>query len=182
MNAREPVPYDNAAASLSVDDEQRRFRVRPGIIALVLGLLLIGLIVIGVVVNADSEPGVTSVTIAELRADPDGWDNRHVILTGSAESVRELPILSQYAIYTFRDETGTMLVLTQKGAPPDSNDAPITLEAVYHSKVTLDDELKQIVSDQFGPLAGAAVGTLLPGIPLNVVYLEHERYDVVSSE
>lgn len=182
MNAQPPAHQYNTVSPLPAEEERRRFRVHPGAVVLVLGLLLVVLVIIGIVVNASGEPGVEAVTIAELRADPDGWDNRRVTLDGSAESIRELPVLSQYAIYTFRDETGSMLVLTRKGAPPESNSEAVTLEAVYHSKVTLDDELKEIVSDQLGPLAGAAVGTLLPGIPLNVVFLEHERYDVASGE
>ncbi len=182
MNAQGSVQQYNSAPPLPDEEERRRFPVHPGAVVLVLGLLLIAVIIIGVIANASTKPGVSTVTIAQLRSDPDGWDNRRVTLLGSTEGTRELPVLSQYAIYTFRDETGTMLVLTQKGAPPDEANERITLEAVYHSKVTLDDELKEIVSDQLGPLAGAAVGTLLPGIPLNVVFLEHERYDVPGAE
>jgi len=180
MNVQGPAHQYNAAPLLPVEKERRRFRVPPGAVVLGLGLLLVAVIIIGVVTNASTEPGVSRVTIAGLRANPDGWDNRRVTLSGSAESIRELPVLSQYAIYTFHDETGTMLVLTRNGAPPDGDTQPITIEAVFHSKVRLDDELKEIVSDQFGPLAGAAVSALLPGVPLDVVYLMHERYDVVE--
>ena len=75
--------------------------------------------------------------------------------------------------------TGTMLALTRNGAPPDDGEQ-VQVEAVFHSKVRLDDELKEIVSDQLGPLAGAAVSTLVPGIPLDVVYLGHDSYVVMN--
>lgn len=180
MNAHGPAHQHNAAAPLPVEEERRRFRIRPGMVVLGLGLLLVAIIIIGVVTSASTEPGIERVTIADLRADPDGWDNRRVTLEGSVEGVRELPLLSQYAIYTFRDETGSMWALTRNGAPPDGEDQRFTIEAVFHSKARLDDELKDIVSDQLGPLAGAAVGTLLPGVPLDVVYLSHEQYEALE--
>ncbi|HYI15681.1 MAG TPA: hypothetical protein VEX37_09835 [Thermomicrobiales bacterium] len=179
MNAQGPAHQYNAEP-LVVEEERRRFRIAPGAIVLLLGLVLAGLIVVGVLANRSSEPGVEAVTIADLRADPDGWDNRRVTLVGSVESVRELPLLSQYAIYTFRDETGSMLALTRNGAPPDGNDQRVTIEAVFHSKVRLDDELNDIVADQLGPLVGAAVSALLPGVPLDVVYLGHDSYEVME--
>ncbi|HEX5164473.1 MAG TPA: hypothetical protein VFV93_03685 [Thermomicrobiales bacterium] len=180
MNTQESGTQHNAIPPLPVEDERRGFRIHPGTIVAVLGVLLIGLIAIGIFVNRESEPGVEATTIAELRADPTGWDNRRVTLTGTAESVRELPILSQYAIYTFRDETGSMLALTRNGAPP-SDGQRLQVEAVFHSKVRLDDELKEIVSDQLGPLAGSVVSTLVPGVPLDVVYLGHDSYDVLGT-
>lgn len=180
MNAHGSAHQYNAVPPQPADDTRRRFRVHPGAVVLVLGLLLAALILYGVLSNASGEPGVEAVTIADLRADPDGWDNRRVTLVGSAESVRELPILSQYAIYTFRDETGSMLALTRNGAPPDGDNQRVTIEAVFHSKVRLDDELKEIISDQLGPLAGAAVSALLPGVPLDVVYLGHDSYEVIE--
>jgi hypothetical protein len=170
----------NQATPLPIEEERLGFRIHPGAIVVVLGLLLLAMIAIGVLVNRDSEPGVDATTIAELRADPEGWDNRRVTLTGTAESVRELPILSQYAIYTFRDETGSMLALTRNGAPP-ADGQQLHVEAVFHSKVRLDDELKEIVSDQLGPLAGSVVSTLVPGVPLNVVYLGHDSYEVLGT-
>jgi hypothetical protein len=174
MNAQGPAHQYNAEP-IAVEEERRRFRVAPGAIVALLGLVLVGLIAVGVMANRSSEPGVEAVTIADLRADPEGWDNRRVTLAGTVEGVRELPLLNQYAIYTFRDDTGTMLALTSNGAPPDDG-VQVELEAVFHSKVRLDDELKEIVSDQLGPLAGAAASTLVPGIPLNVVYLGHDSY------
>lgn len=180
MNAHGPVRQYNADPLLPVENERRRFRIRPGIVVLLLGVVLAGLIIVGVLANASSEPGIELVTVADLRADPDGWDNRRVTLSGSIEGVRELPILSQYAIYTFRDETGSILALTRNGAPPDVDGQRVTIEAVFHSKVRLDDELKEIISDQLGPLAGAAVGAFLPGVPLDVVYLGHDSYEVIE--
>lgn len=177
MNAHGPAQQYNVAP-FPAEEERRRFPIAPGVVVLLIGLVLVGLIVVGVLANANSEPGVEAVTIAELRADPDGWDNRRVTLLGTAENVRELPLLNQYALYTFRDETGTIFALTRNGAPPDAE--RIKVEAVFHSKVRLDDELNDIVSDQLGPLAGSAVGALLPGIPLDVVYLGHDSYEVVE--
>jgi hypothetical protein len=176
MNAQGPAQHYNTE-SIAVDAERRRSWFAPGVIVALLGLVLVGLITVGVLANRSSEPGIEAVTIADLRADPEGWDNRRVTLVGTVEGVRELPLLNQYAIYTFRDETGTMLALTSNGAPPDDGEE-VELEAVFHSKVRLDDELKEIVSDQLGPLAGAAVSGLVPGIPLNVVYLGHDSYVV----
>ena len=178
MNAHGPAQQYNAE-SFPVEEERRRFPIAPGVVVLLLGLILIGLIAVGVLANASSEPGVEAVTIAQLRADPTGWDNRRVTLVGTVENVRELPLLNQYALYTFRDETGTMFALTRNGAPPDDAER-VELEAVFHSKVRLDDELKDIVADQLGPLAGAAVSALVPGVPLDVVYLGHDSYEVVE--
>lgn len=171
--------YQPNAEPFADDDERRRFPFAPGLVVLVLGLILVSLIVVGVLANRSSEPGISDVTIADLLADPDGWDNRRVTLVGSAENVRELPLLNQYALYTFRDDTGTIWALTRNGAPPADADR-VEVEAVFHSKVRLDDELNEIVSDQLGPLAGAAVGALLPGIPLDVVYLGHDSYTVLD--
>jgi hypothetical protein len=161
--------------------EGRRFAIPPGAIVLGLGLLFVLVIIVGVVVSNRGEGvAISQLTIAELRADPDRWDNRVVELTGSAQDIRELPYLSQYALYIFRDDTGTIYVLTQKGAPPEDVDGALRVRGIYHSKVTLDDELKRIVEDQLGPLAGAVVNLLVPGVPLNVVFLEHQSYEVVA--
>jgi hypothetical protein len=180
MSTQESGTQHNIIPPLPVEEERRRFRIHPGLIVGVLGVLLLAMIAIGVFVNRKSEPGVRATTIAELRADPEGWDNRRVTLTGTAESVRELPVLSQYAIYTFRDETGSMLALTRNGAPPDDGQQ-LQVEAVFHSKVRLDDELKEIVSDQLGPLAGSVVSTLVPGVPLDVVYLGHDSFELLGT-
>jgi hypothetical protein len=179
MNATQPG--DNRSQHGQTDEERPGFRVPPGAIVVILGVILLSVIIAGVVLNASSEGDIERVTIAQLRADPDRWDNRSVIVAGGAEDVRELPYLSQYAIYSFRDETGSMLALTRKGAPPDGDDQQVELQAIYHSKVTLDDELKEIVEDQLGPLAGSLVDLLVPGVPLDVVFLEHERYAPVES-
>jgi hypothetical protein len=163
------------------EHEGRRLRVPPGAIVLGLGLLFLLAIVVGVVVSNRGEgETIRNVTIAELRADTDHWDNRVVELTGRAEDIRELPYLSQYALYTFRDDTGSIYVLTQQGAPPGSSGGALRVRGIFHARVTLDDELKRIVEDQLGPLAGAVVNLLLPGVPLNVVFLEHQSYEVLA--
>jgi hypothetical protein len=159
------------------DDDGRRFRVPPGAVVLVLLVLFIGIVVLGVALSrrggAESE---RLVTIAELRQDPDRWDGRAVQLEGHAEGVRELPFLSQYAVYTLRDDTGSMLALTQRGAPPADGSTRVRVRAVYHSRVTLEGELRRIAEDQLGPFGAAVVSLLLPEIPINVVYLEHQSY------
>jgi hypothetical protein len=165
------------------DEGERAWtRFVPIIVVLVLGVLLVAVVAIGVALSRESGPDVSSVTIADLRANPDGYDNRLVEITGSADGVRKLPYLDQYALYTFRDDSGSILVLSRNGAPPHDGAQRIRLRAVYHSRVTLDDELKAIVEDQLGPLAGTVVGALLPGVPLDVVFLEHESYEVTSDE
>ena len=151
----------------------------PGLVVLLLGLLLAGVIAAGAWLNSREDTlGEPVVTIAALRADPSRYDNQVVSIDGQAEDVRELPFLSQYALYTLRDETGSMRVLTQHGVPPAG--APTRLVATYHASVTLDDELRAIVRDRLG-VAGELV-RLIPGIPLNVVFLEQERYEVTAGQ
>lgn len=169
---------DRATSHQSVaTDDERDYPIPPGIVVLVLALLLVGAIIAGVLLSNRSGDAISRVTVAELRADPDRWDNQTVDLVGQVEGVRELPLLTQYALYTFRDETGSILALTQKGAPPSSATGDVRVRAVYHSKVQLDTALKRIIEEQLGPLAGSAVSALVPGIPLNVVYLEHVSYE-----
>ena len=164
------------------EDEGRGFRVGPGLVVAVLAVLFVGAVVIGVLSSREAGPSIAQMTVAELRADPDRWDGETVDLVGSVEGIRELPVLSQYALYTFRDGTGTIQVLSQKGAPPSSaGQAEMRVRGVFRSRVELDEALKRLLEDQLGPLgplAGSAVAALVPGIPLNVVYLEHESYEV----
>lgn len=181
MNTRPPAAPSQFIAPVTDPDNESRSLVLPVIIVVLLGLLLLGVIVTGVIVSRESESSLDDiVTVAQLRADPDQYDNHEVRLSGQIESVRQLPYLDQYAIYTFRDDTGSMLALTRKGIPPDELRDDVRLMAVYHSRVTLDDELKSIVEDQLGPIAGQIVSLLLPGVPLNVVFLEHEAYELPS--
>ncbi|HMM40883.1 MAG TPA: hypothetical protein PKA95_03195 [Thermomicrobiales bacterium] len=129
----------------------------PGLVVLLLGLLLAGVIAAGAWLNSrEGTLGEPVVTIAAFRADPSRYDNQVVSIDGQAEDVRELPFLSQYALYTLRDETGSMRVLTQHGVPPAG--APTRLG-----------------------VAGELV-RLIPGIPLNVVFLEQERYEVTAGQ
>lgn len=168
--------------------ERPGIRVGAGVIAL--GALLLLLVAVGVAVALELRGGGSGdaaefVTIAELRADPGGFDNRSVQLRVWVEDVRSVPLLSQYAVYNVRDATGSMRVLTSNGAPPsgdidDPADAPVELQALFHSRITLNDELKRIIADQLGALAGAAAGVLLPGIPLDVIFLQHEHFETTS--
>lgn len=164
--------------------EDRGLPLTPGRVVAVLGVLLLVAIAAGIIVNRpDGGPTVETVTIAELRAAPNTYDNQTVLVEGVVDDVRELPYLSQYALYTLRDDTGTIAVLTQHGAPPGDPPGQIfQLEAIYHSRVTLDDELRRIVEDQLGSIAGEIVVRLLPGVPVNVVFLEHQRYEPVMSD
>lgn len=168
----------STSAFQSVEDESRS-RVPPGAVVLVLAVLFIAVVILGIWLNNRSSIETDQVvTIAQLRADPDGWDSRVVTLSGWAEDVRQLPFLDQYAIYTFRDDTGTMLTLSQKGVPPSGIPEPVHVRAVFHSRITLEGELKRIAEDQLGPLGAAIVGLLVPGIPINVIYLEHQQYSL----
>src|SRR5438067_889453 len=102
---------------IATEPERRRFHLSPGLVVLLLFVALVIVIAISLLVNAragDATPG--NVTIAQLQADPERYDNHSVILLGSAEDVHELPYLTQSAVYTFRDATGTIRVLTQKGS------------------------------------------------------------------
>lgn len=167
----------------SRDDRQRGVRAAPGLVVVVLGLLLLIVIIIGVLGTRSGEtPGVPTLTITELRAAADTYDNRTVRVQGVVADVRELPYLSQYAVYTLRDETGSIYVLTERGAPPSEPvDREYVLDATYHSRATLDDELRRVVEGRLGPIAGELVIRLLPGIPINVVFLEHERYELLET-
>lgn len=139
-----------------------------------LGLLL-ALIVAGVLIYNRGEAAPSGVTVAELREDPAGFDGTTVELVGVAEDVRTLPILDQYGLYTIRDDSGSLLVLSRHGTPPAG--LPVKITGVYHSDLKLDERLEELIADQLGPLAGALASTLVPGIPLNVVFIEHEQYE-----
>lgn len=151
----------------------------PGAVVAALFGLLVLLIAIGVVVTNRGGSPLASVTIAELRAQPDRYDSQTVVLTGTVEDVRQLPVLDQYALYTFRDETGSMWSLTQRGVPPRENQT-VALTAVYHSRLTLDEQIQRLVEEQFGSLAGSIVGGILPSLAVNAVFLEHTQYEVIA--
>lgn len=166
--------------TLDPTDGTRR-GITAGTIALV-GVVLL-LVAIGAAVVLEMRGGASGdpaghVTIAELRADPDGFDARSVQLRVTVEDVRRLPLLDQYALYNVRDTTGSMRVLSSNGVPRVATDGSETVElqATFHSRITLDEQIRRLVQDQLGTIAGFAVDTLVPGIPLDVIYLEHERY------
>lgn len=154
----------------------------PGLIVGVLFALLILLIAIGVIVtNMGGSDGLQTVTIADLRGQPDEYDNQTVLLTGTAEDVRQLPVLDQYALYTFRDDTGLMWALSQRGAPPRDGER-VHLTAVFHSELTLDEQIRLLVEEQFGSLAGSIAGSILPDLGVSAVFLEHQSFDLADAE
>lgn len=168
-------------SSASTQQEHRTpLWASPGLIVGVLFTVLVLLIAIGVVVTNRGGTPVGTVTIAELRAQPERYDNQTVILTGTAENVRQLPILDQYALYTFRDETGSMWALSQHGAPPREGET-FRLTTVFHSRITLDQHVRTLIEAQFGSLAGSVAGSVLPNLGVNAVFLEHLEY-VVAGE
>ena len=151
----------------------------PGLVVLLLGLLLAGVIAAGAWLNSrEGTLGEPVVTIAALRADPSRYDNQVVSIDGQAEDVRELPSPSQCAVRTRRGGRGWWGPPPRRGGP---RPGPLPrLVAAYHASVTLDDELRAIVRDRLG-VAGELV-RLIPGIPLNVVFLEQERYEVTAGQ
>jgi hypothetical protein len=143
--------------------------------------VLLALLVVGVLIyNRDSGDPLREVSIADLRADPERYDGDKLELSGTAEDVRTIPYLDQYGIYTLRDDSGSLLVLSRHGAPPTGE--PVTVTGTYHGALKLDAYLKSLIDDQLGPLAGTVVEGLLPGIPLNVVFIEHEKYELADGE
>lgn len=154
----------------------------PGLIVGVLFGLLILLVAIGVIVtNMGGGGELQTVTISDLRAQPAEYDNQTVLLMGTAEDVRQLPILDQYALYTFRDDTGSMWALSQRGAPPRDGET-VHLTAVFHSRLTLDEQIRLLVEEQFGSLAGSIAGGILPDLGVSAVFLEHQGYDLVNAD
>lgn len=153
----------------------------PGFLVAAAFLALIVLIIIGIVVSrSGSERVRTDLTIAELRSDPDGYDGLTVELTGVVTRRYTIPLLDQYGLYEFDDGTASMFVLSDKGVPPEDNQQ-VRLTAVFNGAVELDDQIRNLVEDRFGSVAGFAVDRLLPGIPLNVAYLTHQRYDLPAA-
>jgi hypothetical protein len=161
----------------SQQSERTPLWASPGLIVAVLFSLLVLMIAIGVVVTNRGGSPLNSVTIAELRAHPDRYDGRTVILNGLVEDVRQLPVLDQYALYTFRDDSGSMWTLTQRGVPPRDGET-VQLTAVYHSRITLDEQIQSLIEAQFGSLAGSLAGSMLPGLAINAVFLEHMEYQL----
>jgi hypothetical protein len=176
QSGQNPTPSVFSHWEADPDSETRRpIWQRPGLYALVALAVLAALVVAGILTNRSDDGSIQPVTIAELRGHPDRYDKQTVVLRGTVEEVMALPVLEQYALYTFRDETGSMRVLTQRGTPPGDGEQ-IELTAVYYSSLTLDEQLRQIIDEQFGSLAGGIVDEVLPSLSLNVVFLDHQHY------
>ena len=154
----------------------------PGLIVALSFVLLACVVTIGVLISRrGGVPVHGDLTIAQLRGDPEGYDGVQVELVGMISNRYTIPILDQYGIYELDDGTGSMFVLSDKGAPPDDG-VPVRVTAVFNGAVELDDQIRQLVEDQLGAAAGFIADQLLPGIPLNVVYLTHERFEPVTDQ
>lgn len=151
----------------------------PGLIVGVLFSLLVLLVAIGVVLTNRGGTPVQEITIADLRAQPERYDSQTVVLTGVAEDVRQIPVLDQYALYTFRDDSGSMWSLSQHGAPPGDGET-FRLTGVFHSRVTLDEQVQTLIEEQFGSLAGSIAGSVLPDLGINAVFIEHLEYETLA--
>lgn len=162
-------------ANETVATERGPLWASPGTVVAILFGLLVLLVAVGIVVTNRGGRSAGSVTIADLRAQPDRYDGQTVVVTGRVDDVRQLPVLDQYALYTFRDETGSMWALTQKGVPPRDGEI-VALTAIYHSRVKLDEQIRMLVEEQFGSLAGSIAGEILPSLAINAVFLEHHGF------
>jgi hypothetical protein len=169
MNTQ-PAPLD------ATPTRPRWTRPSAGVVAVAALSLLLLVIAIGAYTSRTRghAAGSGTVTISQLLADPDRYDEHDVTLSGTAEDIRSVPYLSQYALYTFRDETGTLRVLSQRGTPPEGQPAQLT--GTYHAKAKLDEALRRIVEERFGSLAGTVVDAVVPDVGLHVVFMEHLRY------
>ncbi len=156
---------------------QRPSWLTPGLIVGVAFGLLILVVVIGVLVSRrDSEEVRGDLTIATLRSDPAGYDGVEVELVGTISNRYTIPILDQYALYELDDGTGSMFVLSDKGAPPDTGE-PVRVTAIFNGAVELDDQIRNLIEDQLGSAAAFVADQFLPGIPLNVAFLTHQRFE-----
>jgi hypothetical protein len=167
---------DTQSTPIDAGPTRRWTRPSAGVVAIAALVLLLLAIAVGVYTSRGSGHASAgdTVTIAQLLADPDRYDERDVTLTGAAEDVRSVPYLSQYALYTFRDATGTLRVLSQRGTPPAGQQVQLT--GTYHAKAKLDEALRRIVEERFGSLAGTVVDAVVPDVGLHVVFMEHLRY------
>lgn len=151
--------------------------VSPGLLVIgAFGVLLV-MVVIGITVTTRGDDVVRDITIAELRADPDAFDGRMVELQGRVTNAYSLPVLDQYGLYEFDDGSDSIFVLTDRGVPPEDMD-DLRLTGRYNSAVKLDQQIRRLVEEELGSAAGFVVERLLPGIPLNVVYVRHDRYQL----
>ena len=154
----------------------------PGlIVGLAFGLLII-VVVAGILISRSGGEQVhDDITIAQLRGDPEGYDGVQVDLIGTISNRYTIPLLDQYGIYELDDGTGSMFVLSDKGAPPD-DEGPVKVTAIFNGAVELDDQIRNLIEDQLGSAAGFVADQLLPGIPLNVAYLTHQRFEPVTDD
>lgn len=155
----------------------------PGLIVGAAFALLIIIVIVGVLISQrdDGEAVHDDLTVSQLRGDPEGYDGVEVELVGTISNRYTIPLLDQYAIYELDDGTGSMFVLSDKGAPPDNGEA-VRVTAIFNGAVELDDQIRNLIEDQLGGAAGFVADQLLPGIPLNVVFLTHQRFEPVVDD
>lgn len=156
--------------------------LRPGLfVGIAFGLLII-IVIVGVLISRRGGDQIhNDLTIAQLRGDPERYDGAEVELVGTISNRYTIPILDQYGLYELDDGTGSMFVLSDKGAPPD-NGEPVRVTAIFNGAVELDDQIRNLIEDQLGAAAGFVADQLLPGIPLNVVFLTHQRFEPVTDD
>jgi hypothetical protein len=158
----------------------RPFWKSPGILVAGAFLLLVFFIIAGIIITRDGgAETLDDVTIRQLRGDPDGYDGRTVELIGVVGDRYTIPVLDQYGLYEFNDGSGSMFVLSDKGVPP-GGDQPVRLTAVFNGATELDDQIRRLIEDQLGAAAGFVADQFLPSVPLNVLYLTHQRYELIE--
>lgn len=166
-------------ASNSNDSARPRW-LSPGLIVGAAFALLVLVVVIGVLLSrGNGEQVHNDLTIAQLRGNPEAYNGVEVELVGTISNRYTIPILDQYGLYEIDDGTGSMFVLSDKGAPPDTGE-PVRITATFNGAVELDDQIRNLIEDQLGSAAAFVADQLLPGIPLNVLYLTHQSYEPVS--
>ncbi len=154
----------------------------PGLLVAGIFLVLIIFVAVAVLITRDGDgKTLDNVTIAELRADPSGYDGNTVELVGTVSRRYTIPVLDQYGLYEFDDGTGTLFVLSDKGVPPDDGQ-PVRLTAIYNGAARLDEQIKALIEDQLGSAVGLIAEQFLPSIPLNVAFLTHQRFEPLEDD
>jgi len=62
--------------------------------------------------------GIAPVKVADIKKNPERFEDKQVTLHGKATEVTKLPFLSQ-SFYQLDDGSGTIVVVSQKALPPE---------------------------------------------------------------